>query len=233
MREGDSFKKSKLGKIDIRHSMGAVATLDTLAEIPVSRLKGELSRIGLANARTRLDCIIDRSVLEEMEDILDTYQEGTAQVMWRGTDLELNINDFVLFNNIKAAGGVQRYLENNFMLTITESEDGEPQVLPYGLYMGASLANLSVGNIAERAHKGEAGRQDIDDVLELKAYSINLVTNAEDLDGILEKLRAALEKSGNNLLEFLSIVQTIRIAPIDIEEIKEIFEASSEVWRSL
>ncbi|MBF0216295.1 MAG: hypothetical protein HQL30_04795 [Candidatus Omnitrophica bacterium] len=225
------FVKMRLGdsNIQLYQTMGVMNAVEAVLDLPIEGLK---ERTGLSDTRTRIDFQISSWVLAAIEAML------TAEKLEADQGEKINALKALL-----GGGTLQAYLEANTMLTVWTDKDektGQVFPMPYGLLMGASFANLNVGYVTEKILKDPA-RKDMEELkqaVQLKAKGVAIATNdLNNEQAIFEsfwKLVGQGEKE--NLQNFIKAVLELTlpaVAPLNIGEIKELFAAQAEVWRSL
>ncbi len=196
----------KEGNIRLRNTMGTNEAEKIIREA-IDAFKGE------DDSRTRIDLQIARSVLEELEK-LEALKDLTR---------EKSVEDF---------------LNENTMLTIwkdKENAEDPAAVMPYGSLMGVSFANLNLGHVANLAKENRATPKDQEDAVRLKARALARATNnANSIEDFEKELVEAFNSKG--IGDFVKIVFNLAlpaITKVDMGMIKEIFAATSEVWRSV
>jgi hypothetical protein len=199
----------KKGQIRVSFSMGREAALDMIREIA-----------GLAAndlKQTRVHCSMSGSVLEDINNdksVLGMIEEITG----------------------RKYSSVRQFLSGAVMLDIINdsfTEDGIRNVfvLPYGRTALLGLSKLNLGHITETASQDREMRND---AIRSYAYSMALLSN--NLSRVEEIIDGLIKQGDDSPESFFRTVFEIAlpaVSKIDIEAIKESFDAESEALRSL
>ena len=216
-------KNKNLGKVNLRDAIGIEDAVDAVKEI-AELIPREKEAAGIPKAR--INCSMGESVLDALAR-LEQEDSGFRELKKR-----LGID-----------GAIRAFLADNTMLEIIKDKNpkNDRMIYPmsYGRLHNMGLARLNLVYFMEKmgdkvADKGNKEYESYRQVVKSYAHAIGLVSNNPNVFQITESLLSMA--GGRPRAYFRNTIFEIALPPItaiDVNVIKEMFMAESEVLRSL